>query len=583
VSDFVVAAAPLKETDLEFFYPRCIEFSPSEDNNIMIMMPKLSPSTIIKTSALCLLLAGLYHSALTWLVVHDWARDDFSHAYVMPLVVLYMIWNDRGELARSPSKPSWFGLFPLVIGIGLFWLGELGGEYFTLYVSFWAVLIGLVWLHQGWGRIRILGFPLLMILMMFPPPRFLYNKISFSLQLISSRIGTALMQFYGMSAHRQGNIIDLGFAQLQVVDACSGLRSLMSLTVLGLVMAHFFKASLWKRAFLLASIAPLAVFFNSIRLTVTGVLYQTYGSKAAEGFFHGFSGWAIFVLALGTFLLEIRLLKRLPDKHHPPTTGNQAPSTKHRQPSTKHQAPGAGNEAPSTKHQAPPTKHQPPSTMVHKPFTVAILMLGATLALSQGINFREKIPPTQSLDGFPLQVGEWVGTRQYMNQAFIDDLDFSDYTIVDYRRRHGDIVNLYVAYYDSQRKGESIHSPETCLPGSGWNYKEAGNMTVPVPGYNPGYSRETMTVNRAYMEKQGQQQLVYYWFPQRGRILQSAYQLKLYTFWDALTKQRTDGALVRIITPVSEGEGPDDADARLSEFMRLVVPILAQYIPGEDL
>jgi EpsI family protein len=162
-----------------------------------------------------------------------------------------------------------------------------------------------------------------------------------------------------------------------------------------------------------------------------------------------------------------------------------------------------------------------------------------------------------------------------MEQKFITELDLSDYTIVDYRNGHGKGVNFYVAYYESQRKGESIHSPETCLPGSGWDFRQSGTTTIALAGHNP----TGITVNRAFMEKGGQRQLSYFWFPQRGRVLTNAYQLKLFTFWDALTRQRTDGALVRLITPIYDREEVADAEKRLQSFTRDIVPVLNEHLP----
>jgi len=138
-----------------------------------------------------------------------------------------------------------------------------------------------------------------------------------------------------------------------------------------------------------------------------------------------------------------------------------------------------------------------------------------------------------------------------------------------------------VAYYESQRKGESIHSPETCLPGSGWLFDEAGSVTLDPPG-PAGPAGRPLTVNRAFMQKLDRKQLSYYWFPQRGRNLTNAYQLKWYVFWDALTMQRTDGALVRLITPVYPAESVETADERLSRFTWLVAPLLETYLPGRE-
>ena len=208
-------------------------------------------------------------------------------------------------------------------------------------------------------------------------------------------------------------------------------------------------------------------------------------------------------------------------------------------------------------------------------FLVMVVLLGATLGFSHGVEFREKVPISKSFGLFPLEVGEWVGTREIMEKRFVDALDLSDYVFVNYKNQAGHQVNLYVAYYESQQKGESIHTPETCLPGSGWLFRKAGRVDVAVAGETSG----RFPVNRALMEKGTHKQLVYYWFPQRGRVLTNAYELKFYVFWDALTRQRTDGALVRLITSVYEGETAQEAEERLQGFMREIVPVLEGFVP----
>jgi len=160
-----------------------------------------------------------------------------------------------------------------------------------------------------------------------------------------------------------------------------------------------------------------------------------------------------------------------------------------------------------------------------------------------------------------------------------DQITISDYLIIDYYNQEKRAVNFYVAYYESQRKGESIHSPATCLPGSGWIFREAGAISLEVPGYNEG----SVKVNRAFMQKLDHRQLSYYWFLQRGRVLTNAYQLKIFTFWDALIRQRTDGALVRLVTPVYEFEEVEQADARLQEFIMKIYPLLNEFIPGREI
>jgi exosortase D (VPLPA-CTERM-specific) len=491
------------------------------------------------------LLVGMYYSSFGYLM-RMWQRDDYNYCYLVPLVVLYLVWEQKSRLAAVKTSSSWSGLVFISFGIVFFWLGELGGEYTALFISMWLMIVGLCWLHLGGRKIKVIGFPLFLLLAMFPPPNFLTSRLSLKLKLISSQIGVFLMRIWGMTAHREGNVIDLGFTCLQVVDACSGIRYLFPIIILGLLLAWFFRAHWWKRLVLVLSTIPLIVFANGVRIALTGILYEPFGPKIAEGFLHDFAGWFTFMVALAVLLPEMWVLNKIPLGRPP-----------------------AEKKLSAMKE---PVGQSPAWTK----FVIVVLLLGLTLAVSLGVNFREKVPAKQSFSHFPLQLGEWHGQRKTMEPRFIDTLDLSDYAIIDYRDRRGRTINFYVAYYESQRKGESIHSPATCLPGSGWDFKNAGTVAFQVPGYGKGHTR----VNRALMQKTGFKQLTYYWFPQRGRILTNAYQLKIFAFWDALINQRTDGALVRLITPIAAGETVADADVRLQGFMGLLLPELDEYIPG---
>ncbi len=499
-----------------------------------------------------ILILLLYYDGLTHMV-KGWGSEDYNYCYLVPVVILYMIWEKRDAIKRLPVQVSFSGFFLLLPALALFWLGELGGEYLTLYLSAWLVIVALFWIHVGWARFKVILFPLMMIPAMFPLPSFLHNRLSLKLKLISSQLGVEMMQMAGLSAYREGNVIDLGFTQLQVVDACSGLRYLFPIIILGLLLAWFFRAPFWKRIVLVVSTLPLIVLTNSFRIAATGLLYEPFGPKVAEGFFHDFSGWLIFMVTLGVLLLEMWLLKKLP---------GQLPKAS--------LAAASATAEPDVNSSVSATRGQKTA------LAVAAVLLLLTFSVSQGVEFREKIPAIQPLKQFPLNIGPWRGERQEMEEKFIEALDLSDYFIIDYQNSVGQQINFYTAYYESQRKGESIHSPASCLTGSGWVFKGAGEKALKIPGYGE------ITVNRAFMLKNGLRQLSYYWFPQRGRNLTNAYQLKIYVFWDALLKQRTDGALVRLITPVGEFEEVADADLRLQSFMGESLPLLDQFLPGAE-
>lgn len=510
------------------------------------------------TGAFLLLTILLFRPALTYLV-GMWGREEFSYGYLIVPIVLYLLWEKRNALLTTPSLPSWSGLLPFFAGIALYWLGELGGEFTMLFLALWLIVVGFCWLHLGGRKLRIIAFPLAFLLVMFPPPNLLYSNLSLRLKLVSSWLGVEMIQLFGLSAHREGNIIDLGFTQLEVVDACSGLRYLFPLFALSILLAYHYRATFWKRAVLVVSSIPVTIFSNALRIASVGILYQFFGSEVAEGFFHVFSGWLIFLASLAFLLFEMWVLSRLfpegeiaaapvlLDTGDPPPLGACA---------GKGAVTGAWPIRP----------------------IVAVLLLLATLIAVRTVDFRERIPLARPLGQVPMTIGEWSGVRSAMEQRFLDDLQLSDYLLADYRNPHGKTVNAYVAYNESQRKGESSHSPESCLPGSGWIFEDSGTVALPV---RDAEGHPTV-IRRACIRKDGEQRLTYYWFPQRGRVLTNMFQLKAYAFLDALTQQRTDGALVRLITPVYGTEQPRDAEARLQRFSQEFFPVLASFLPGKE-
>ena len=175
----------------------------------------VKPSSWAKLGVYALGLSAVYYSTLVRLVGHDWQEEDFNYCYLIPVIVLYFIWEKRGRLVSLASRVSWSGIVLVCLGLVLFWIGDLAGEFFTLYISFWLVIVGLVWLHFGWEKLKTIWFSMLMILGMFPLPNILNVRLTLGLKLISSQLGVAMLQLYGMSAYREGNVIDLGFTQLQ--------------------------------------------------------------------------------------------------------------------------------------------------------------------------------------------------------------------------------------------------------------------------------------------------------------------------------------------------------------------------------
>jgi EpsI family protein len=175
-----------------------------------------------------------------------------------------------------------------------------------------------------------------------------------------------------------------------------------------------------------------------------------------------------------------------------------------------------------------------------------------------------------------MRLGRWTGRLESMEGVYLDALKLDDYLLADYADSAGRSVNVYVAYYNSQRKGEAVHSPRSCLPGGGWQLENFGQRTL--QGIRVG--SEPLRVNRTLIELGDQRELVYYWFQQRGRVITNEFAVKWYLFWDALTRHRTDGALVRLITSLPPGSDESAADARLVDVAGQVAPTLPRYVPN---
>lgn len=508
------------------------------------------------------LLFVAYRSSLTYLV-GQWKIEDFNYCAFVPFIAIYLVWEKRSTLEAARSVRSWKGCILLSVGLIFYWLGDLGSEYTMQFISLWLVLISLCWIHLGWQKLKIISFPLAFSFATFVPPHFLYDPLTLKMKLISSKISVLMMQLYGLSAYREGNVIDLGFTRLQVVDACSGLRYVIPLFLMGVLMAYYFRAQFWKKAFLVFSTVPLSIITNSFRIASVGILYQFWGVAAAEGFFHDFSGWFIFMTGLALLLLEIWVLKKiLPEKSCP--VENSAAKTSAEKMAVKAEFWGS-----ETAGKGLGALLSPPQ------FPVVVGLLLMTILVGLTVDFREKRPLVKPFSEFPLQIGEWTGSRGVIEREFLDALKLSDYALVNYRNPEGKEISLYVAYNASQSKGEGTHSPSTCLPGSGWVFQESGTRAI----LSASKEVKTAEISRAFMEKNGIRKLVYFWFPQRGRDLTSLYQVKFFNFWDALTKQRTDGALVRIITPLYQNEQVEQADNRMLSFTGETAGILKEFIP----
>ncbi len=231
-------------------------------------------------------------------LVEQWNVDeDVGHGYFVPLVAGFIAWQRRDQLLAMESKPAWWGLGVMAWAALQGWIGALGAELFLQRTAFLIALVGLLLVAGGAQLVRALAFPLLLLPFMIPLPAVLYNQITFPLQLFASQVAEACLGLIGVPVLRDGNVLELASQKLSVVEACSGIRSLLSLSFLSLVYAYFFDQKVWMRWVLLIATIPVAIIANSGRVTVTGILSEI-NTEWAQGFFHSLEGWIIFAIAL---------------------------------------------------------------------------------------------------------------------------------------------------------------------------------------------------------------------------------------------------------------------------------------------
>jgi exosortase len=255
---------------------------------------------------------AVYFPVLTSLV-RQWASDDnYSHGFIVLPVAVLLAWKGRRQLIATPAAPSRMGLVVVLLSMLVFLAGRFAAELFLMRISLLGVIAGSILFLAGPVHLRRLAFPLILLLLAIPLPALILNQLAFPLQLLASRAGEAVVSAAGVPILREGNVLILPDTKLEVVEACSGIRSLAALLTLSLIIGKLTERRRWARAVLAALTIPVAIAANAARVAGTGLAAAWIGPQAAEGFLHTFSGWLVFVAAFGVLLLCARLLARLP-------------------------------------------------------------------------------------------------------------------------------------------------------------------------------------------------------------------------------------------------------------------------------
>jgi exosortase len=260
-------------------------------------------------AAIVFLLIGWLYSSILFHLGKQWSNDsNFSHGFFVPVFSLFVLWQDRDRLAREPRDPSSWGLLIVLFALVVLVAGVLGAELFLSRVSLLLLIAGLVIFLRGWHWFLTILFPWAFLFLMIPIPEIVFSQITFPLQILASKVAALLLPLLGVPVLREGNVINLPAMPLEVVEACSGIRSLLSLVTLAIIYGYLVETRTWVRVTLALASIPIAVAANSLRIVGTGLLVQYWDPDKAEGFFHIFSGWLVFVVALAMLFLFHRLL-----------------------------------------------------------------------------------------------------------------------------------------------------------------------------------------------------------------------------------------------------------------------------------
>ncbi len=270
------------------------------------------------------LLTILLYDGVAVKLVRDWYElPDFSHGFLIPFFVAYLLWERREAIKQTPIKPTWSGLPVVLLALLLLVTGLFGADLFLSRISFILLAAGVIWTLAGLPMLRQLRFSLFVLLLAIPLPTLIFNQITFPLQLLASKMASAMLPLAGVPVLRDGNVIQLPSMQLEVAEACSGIRSLLSLFTLAVIYGYFLERTMWRRVVLALASLPIAVAANAARIFGTGMCVQYWDPDKAQGFFHEFSGWLMFLVSLVCLYVVHKCIRAI----GPPSDGSPAEVT----------------------------------------------------------------------------------------------------------------------------------------------------------------------------------------------------------------------------------------------------------------
>ncbi len=492
-----------------------------------------------------LLILSMYYDVLFKMAKDWWTDPNYSHGFLIPIISLYILWERRGLLKKIRPSASVLGLFVLLLGCSLFLFGRIGGELFSQRLSFLITIIGCIIFFGGKKLWQVVRFPIVYLIFMIPLPYLLYDTIAFPLKLFATKFSSFVLQTIGVSIYHEGNLIYLPNTTLEVVNACSGIRSLISIIAIAVIIALYTNTTTFKRMLIIALSIPVVLFSNMLRIIITGFLAQYY-PNIATSFFHSFSGGIIFLIGVSLiFFIAFSI--------------------------------GSGRREAVHDRDGDDVDGMDMNEDVSNHFAFWSWSVPLILGVFLGLNlFATKVEATsilKSLSKFPNDIG---GFHKVSDEAFdksiLDNLGVDSYLMRAYTGPGSYSLWLYIGYYEDQKEGAMIHSPKHCYPGGGWHPLSSKIVKINIPKLD-----KTISVNEYVLSKGGEKQLVYYWYQSRGRVIANEYKDRFYMIMDSLFRHRSDGALIRISGPAKDLE---KARSIQVDFIKKIYPIISNYLPS---
>ena len=529
--------------------------------NVTVSEYRVTETTTLRRAAVigAVLLAVtlLLHAAGIRNLVQQWMdQEEYSHGFLIPVVSAWLLWSRREAIIRALDRPSLWAAAAAASAVVLFLASKATNVYFFEHVGLVISLFAVALAVGGVSLLTMTFVPIAYLFFMIPLPYFLTALLTGRMQLWASELGAFFIRLADIPVFLDGNVIDLGEYQLGVVEACSGLNYMFPFLSLSFLAAYMVNLRLVPRLILFVSAVPITILMNSARIGFIGIIVHHFGTAHAEGFIHYFEGWVVFVICIALLIVEILVMAWL--------TGT---------PWRKLLRAVDGESGFAAAGDRNSTAGRQTGSLVPAAVTAGLLCLA--LVAVQLWPDRDAIrPDRKKLINLAYEIDGWEVARiTNLEPSTEAVLGADDYVVADLVDADNNSANLYIAYLDEKRGKQTWHSPQVCIPGGGWRITNLERIDI------EDAQGETFRANRVEITRGDAKQLVYYWYQQRGRRFASEWTVRYFVVLDGLIRNRTDGAMIRLVTGLPPDQPPEAADNRLRALVKTMSPRLPDYVP----